>query len=334
MRILPPVSSWSSLRSCAPAASLVALCAVVASAMSLGCTSVPPGRSAVDSVELRGNRAIQASEITDVLATTATTKFLGLFRGVVYDYSVYDDSVLQRDLARVERFYRAQGFLEAHARVARVQRVGDQHVRLQIVVDEGAPTLNRTIRMDGLSGLPASISAAVRQAAESALTKGRRFDEDAYKRAQALVTAALTDRGYAYATVRTQAEADLVAHAIDYTFTVSAGIPAVFGLVTFVGLDPDGSGPRPALVDDKPLRRAVHIRDGSPYSTEKIQSATQALLDLEIFGAVHIEPNLPDPPASVVPLVVEVQPTSLRTLKVGGGIELDVIKADVHALIG
>src|SRR5258708_25569387 len=99
----------------------------------LGCASVPPGRSAVDSVEIVGAEEVSPDSTLDKLATTASPKFLGLFRGVVYDYSVLDPAALQRDLARVERYYRGRGFFQAHARTARVIHVAGDHVRVEIV---------------------------------------------------------------------------------------------------------------------------------------------------------------------------------------------------------
>src|SRR5512144_1354746 len=74
------------------------------------CTKVPAGRAAIDSVQVAGAQALDEDEIADNLTTAPSPKFLGLFRGVVYDYTVYDASVLQRDLARVARYYRSKGF--------------------------------------------------------------------------------------------------------------------------------------------------------------------------------------------------------------------------------
>jgi outer membrane protein assembly factor BamA len=299
-----------------------------------GCASVPPGCSAIDSVRIVGMQQIDSSNVTDKLATTASPKFLGLFRGVVYDYAVFDASALQRDLARVERYYRGQGFLEAHARTARVIPVSADHVRVEIVVDEGAPTRNRRVQVDGLDELPAPIAEGARQTVTAALPEGARFDEDVYANVQTALTRALTDRGYAYAKVEADAQADLVAHAIDYRFTVRAGPATVFSDVTIVGLNPQGSGARASGIEEAPLRRAMHIRPGTPYSTTRIESATQALLDLRVLRSAQVVPQLPEPPATVVPLTVQVEPTKLRSVRLGGGVELDEIKAEVHALAG
>ena len=303
---------------------------------STACSTIPPGRSAVDSVRVMNAKDVKASDTEDKLATEASTKFLFLFQGIAYDYSVYDEAVLQRDMARVERFYRSNGFLDAHARVARVFRVGIDHVRIEIVVDEGPPTLNRGLRMVGLEGLDKECADAATDAATAALVKGARFDEKKFKDSEAAVKRVLTDRGLAYATVDSQAEIDIGEHTVDYAFSVVPGPTAVFGPITFVGLDPDGSGPRKQEVPEGPLRRAMDIRVGARYSTAELASATQALLDLEVFSAVEIVPTLGDPPPAdhTVPLTVRVQPTRLRQITLGGGVEIDEIKTDVHLVAG
>ncbi|MDP8998766.1 MAG: hypothetical protein M3O46_01495, partial [Myxococcota bacterium] len=89
-------------------------------ATSAACSRIPPGQSAVDSVRILHTKAVSASEIEEKIATEASAKFLFLFEGVAYDYEIYDEAVLQRDMARIERFYRSKGFFDAHARVAHV----------------------------------------------------------------------------------------------------------------------------------------------------------------------------------------------------------------------
>jgi outer membrane protein insertion porin family/translocation and assembly module TamA len=302
-------------------------------ACTAACSSLPEGRSAVDSVGVVNARSLDADDVTGKLATEATPRFLGLWQGMLYDYEVFDPSVLQRDLARLERTYRGHGFLEAHARAARVIRLNDRHVRVEIVVDEGPPTLNRELRVDGLEGLPPEIAAEARAAAAQTLPRGTRFDEDAYAKARTAVTRALTDRGYAYAAVQTDAQADLAAHAIDYVFTVKPGPVAVFGAITIVDADAAAHGGGPPF-EEAALRRALDIAPGQPYSTAAIDAATQALLDLEVFSSVQIVPQLPDPPAPVVPLTVRIDASKLHEVRAGGGVEFDEIKTDVHGLIG
>ena len=125
-----------------------------------GCTHVPAGRSAVKSVELSGNDVIDADDLREKLATTNSPKFLGLFRGIVYDYSVFDRFVLERDLQRIERYYRAVGYYHARVRAGRVFFVESNKVRIDIQIEEGEPMLVGRLDVHGLEGLPKDVAQA------------------------------------------------------------------------------------------------------------------------------------------------------------------------------
>lgn len=312
-------------RGVGPATSIVLL---------LGCNAVPKGRMAVNDVTVRGARAIDDGEVIDSIATTESEKFLGLFRGVIYEYSVFDRNVLQRDLARVEAFYRSKGYYAARARAGRVHVVNDEHVRVEIVVEEGEPVLVRSVRVDGLEALPRDLADVARLAAKDALKAGAPFEEDAFDEALGAVRRALSDRGYAYAKVDNDATVDIVQRRADVVLEATPGEPCVFGAVTI-----DGLGDLP----DEPVRRALDLKPGAPYSEAALDSAQQAALDLGVFASVDVSPALPepqvDPPRSasgarVVPVKVTVEPSRLRTVRLGGGVEFDALKSDVHGIFG
>ncbi len=311
--------------------------AELAAVLLVGCTEVPPGRTAIDAVEVQGAQSVDEDEVLDDLATASSPKFLGLFRGVVYDYEVLDASVLQRDLARVVRVYQSKGFFDARVRVARVIPSGTSRVRVQIVVDEGPPTLNGKLEVKGLESVPEPIVAEVRGAAQRRMRPGRRFDESRYRAAAQNTRDALLSRGYAYAEVEPSAEVDVVRHTVSYLFTVRPGPPARLGPIRFEGLDPDDEGPRRAELSESKVRQALDIHEGDPYSSDAIAAAEQALRDLNVFSAVTIEPQLTSPPPTtptVVPLVVHVEPVLLHQLRLGGGAEFDQLKTDLHLLAG
>ncbi|HMI87720.1 MAG TPA: BamA/TamA family outer membrane protein, partial [Polyangiaceae bacterium] len=62
--------------------------------------------------------------------------------------------------------------------------------------------------------------------------------------------------------------------------------------------------------------------------------AKRAILALGVFAEAEVEPDLSHPNSPTVPVKVVVTPSELRAVKVGGGIELDVIRSGVHALTG
>ncbi len=303
---------------------------------SAGCRSIPAGRSAVDDVTVLNVHTISADDIEDRLTTTPSPKLLGLFRGLVYDYSVFDESGFQRDLARVERYLRGRGFFDATARAGRVIRISPDHVRVEIVVNEGVATTNRRIAVRGIEALPPADRLRVSQAATKALRVGRRFDEAAFRATDTAVKRTLTDDGYAFAKVTTTGQVDLAARTVDYVVDVTPGPLATLGAVKILGLDPDGAGPRPQEIPESAVRRALNLVEGSTYSTAAIEAATQAVLDLGVFSFAEVVPTLSDPPPvdHKVPITVRVEPTRLREVKFGGGTEFDVFKTELHLLAG
>jgi outer membrane protein insertion porin family/translocation and assembly module TamA len=281
----------------------------------------------VASLDVEGNHALSSSDVKEKLATAESPKFLMLFQGVVYDYEIFDRFVLEADLARVEAFYRAHGFYDARVRAGRYEFMGGDRVRVTIEVEEGPPTIVRDVVLRGLDGLPPPVAARVKAAAVARLSRGERFDEEAYDATEGDVARAMTDNGYAYAKARKHAQIDLVEHAATVSYDLAPGPPATFGPITIAGLDG---------LPEAPVRRAIDIDPGEPYSTAKIQAAKQAVLNLAVFGNVTIEPELPEPPPAnaVVPLTVKVELSKLHQLTLGGGIEFDPIKTDLHVVVG
>jgi outer membrane protein insertion porin family/translocation and assembly module TamA len=280
----------------------------------------------VDHVRIEGARGVPAGDIEDKIATTASPKFLELFRGIVYDYEIFDRYVLASDLARIERFYRTRGYYEAHARVARVVQQKN-HVSVTIVVEEGPPTLVGSIRVDGLDAVPKRVRDLAMAAMRQSIRQGERFDEDHFKNGDAVITHALTDHGFAYANVDRKADVDVIKHTADVVYVATPDSPATYGKVWIEGL-----GPLP----ESKVRGALQIREGKPYSRSELASAEQAALDLGVFSSVEITPDLPKPPPAdhVVPIHVKLHVTRLRGVRLGGGFELDVIKTDLHVLAG
>ena len=304
----------------------------------VGCTSIPKGKSGIDEVTIRNADKVDSSDTLDKIATAETPKFLGVFRGVVYEYEIFDRFVLQRDLARIERYYRARGYYDAKARAGRVIQKNDNHVRVEIVVEEGEPVLVHDLEVVWPEGSNVSDEVKLQAflAAKKLVRPNRPFDEDKYKDAEDAVKKAVTDAGYAYAKVSRNADVNVTEHNATVTFTVAPDQLAKFGKITIKGLDPDAAGPlTPEIPEDK-IRSTLDIKEGQAYSTAEIDSASAALTDLEVFSSVRIVPELTDPPPAdhVVPLTVTVEPAKLRALRIGGGVEFDQLKADIHGVIG
>jgi outer membrane protein insertion porin family/translocation and assembly module TamA len=326
----------TSLFQMAATAHVVAACLLLCAAA--GCATLPEGRQVVDAVSVRAvdeqarptSAKVDTSAVEERLATTPSPKLLGLFRGVMYDYVAFAPRTLDRDLERVERFYRARGYYDARARAAQITSPSDGHVRIAIEVEEGAPVLVSKVELTGEGALPDDVRELVTRTSTRGLRPGRPFDEDVYEKAEERLLRALTDRGYAYAKVSRQADVDLDQHTAVVTFALVPGPRCVLGEITIEGL---------GELPEAPVRRALDLAPGDPYSTADLETARTSVLDLGVFAGVSLRPVLATPvdasgDAPRISVVVHVDVAKLRAVQLGGGIELDLIRTDVHATIG
>jgi outer membrane protein assembly factor BamA len=292
----------------------------------VGCASIPHQRYALDRITLEGNHELDDDELEEHIASRETPRFLGLFAGVLDEYEVFDRYVLERDLERIERYYRARGYYRARARAARVFRSG-RHVKVSIVIDEGPPVLVGRVDVHGLDALPADIRAQALRLSQRRLRLGRPFEEERMHALEAGLSHLLGVHGYAFASVRSSADVDLPKNVASVGYWVEPGELAHLGPIRIEGL---------GKIPEGPVARALDLKPGEPYSIERLETARQAVLELGVFSSVTIEKDLPPgtDKASVVPLRVKVEVAKLRSVRLGGGVELDSLKADVHLTAG
>lgn len=290
----------------------------------------------VEEVRFEGAYGVDEDDLAAHLATAETKRTL--FGAIVVAYETFDPVVLERDLARIERYYRARGYYEAHVRAARVSPRGDEGVAAQIVVDPGLPVEVESVTLD-LAGLRpgpetfevvGALKDVETQAAEDesrGLVRGRAFDEENYDGVKAALVRAMANAGFAYATVEGRADVDLARRRARVRFTPKLGPPCTFGPITVRGA---GEIPETAA------RRAVGFEEGEPYSRAKLEAAEQALAELNVFASVEVEPGMsPDgqAPVPVIPVRFTLRPGKLRSLKLGVGAALGA-ELETHLVAG
>jgi outer membrane protein assembly factor BamA len=277
----------------------------------------------VDSLSFEDNTQIGTDELSDKIATRASPRFLGVFPGVFYDYQVLNPYVLELDLERIQRYYRARGFYEAQVLAARVIQ-GDAHrVEIRVRISEGPAVTVQQLAIRGLTDVPRQLQQPLKAAALEHLAPGNRLQEGAYQAAQAALERSLTDSGYANASVDRSARVDLARHSAAITYELHPNRHAVFGTIRYTGL---------SHIPEPPVKRAIDIQSGEAYSSEALDLARQAALELGVFSSISVNPELQGQGQTVVPVNVEGRPAPLRTLRFGAGVRLDSLGADVHVL--
>ncbi|HWZ91732.1 MAG TPA: POTRA domain-containing protein, partial [Polyangiaceae bacterium] len=275
-----------------------------------GPASTRPAVSAIDLRETGSERVVDDSAVLDGLATS----------------DEYDRNVLSRDLDRVERYYRARGYYEAKVTASRVLEPDAQHVRIEIRVAPGKPVIVRNIDRPGGVDLPFAVNVELGKA-RLLLQAGALFDEARFDDMKNATIDALRDNGYPYAKVDAKAHIDLVTHTADLTVAITPGNRATYGEVRIVGL---------RSIPEAPVRDnlEVAIRQGKRYSHSDLTEARQALLNLGVFASVDVHDDLTHPERSEVPIEVLVHEGTLRTVRLGGGAEFDVLRLNMHLKVG
>lgn len=289
------------------------------------CYRVPAGKSAIDEVTLEGTHDIDDEELLDRIATREGSRLLGIFEGVVYEYETFDQYALRRDLQRIERYLRAQGFYEANVYAARVVQKKDK-VAITIGVDQGEPVLVESIAISEKAPVDPKAREAMRKRISRVLPLGKPLEEDKLADSESEARKALSGSGHAIATVTRQAEVDLAKHRARVVYTVDPGPAGTFGPVVFEGL---------GELPESPIRHIFGVEPGKPYSSDDLDEGRQALLDLGLFASVEVVQDLGEFPRSrIAPITVRAQLSKIRSFLVGGGIELDSLKTDGHVQIG
>lgn len=277
----------------------------------------------VSDVDLEGARAVDPSSVLDGLATARSPRFLGIWDGVVFDYEVFDETLLERDLERIERYYRARGFYEAKVTAARVVAVDGHHVRVQIRVREGPEVLTTAWSAAGLE--QADVEAAARAIQAVTLQGGKRFDEADYDDSKKALATELANRGYAFVKVTGHVKVDIALHQATVEFQVTPGPKSVFGPVRIVGLK---------HIPEGPVRDNLELGQGKSYSASELEDARTALVNLGVFSTVDVRQDLTHPDSATVPVTVVVTEAELRTLRMGGGVRFDVIELSSNLVVG
>ena len=168
-------------------------------ALTGACASVPAGKYGVSTIEVDGVERLDEAALLACLATHKRPRFgfgLGpypdpecgtppfdtgpipveLWSWPWTDWPVYEQASLERDLERIERWYRARGFYQAEVtKYQAIRDESDREVEIKIAVTEGEPVIVKDINLVGIERLARDVRRQARDAIS--LTEGGRLKE-------------------------------------------------------------------------------------------------------------------------------------------------------------
>ncbi|HEX5660528.1 MAG TPA: BamA/TamA family outer membrane protein [Polyangiales bacterium] len=282
-----------------------------------GCAAtIPSGRLGVDKLELQGVEDLDPYALRACLATKEREWFsvdlsrdpaptcgkppfdarrihLPIWRWGWTDWPLYDPSVFERDLARIERWYRARGYYGVRILSTRSSPAealyGDasktDRIALTVAVEENQPVLVESVALEGAEGLEPSLAKEI-AALVAELKVGARFDESDYDSTRGGLLRFLRDAGHASATVKGHVEIDPVARKAALRFVMTPGPLMELGDVCV-----EGFGKLPPRL----ILQASDLRPGRPFSERDIEDARTLIYQLRVLAEVEIAAGRIDP---------------------------------------
>jgi translocation and assembly module TamA len=298
---------------------------VAAAALTLSaCSHVPPTPDAreVDAFELEGTKALDERAIKDRLLTDESS-WLPWWFPVWGHTAWFDESAWQADLRRITRFYEANGYYQARILDEQVNPNGPGHVKLLVRVFEGEPARIASVSFSGLSDLPAEHQDAAK--AKLPVRQGLIFLEEAWAETKALIASRLRELGYAEAVVTGEAVVDAPAAKVSLALDVQSGPRYRFGTI-FVATDAGAQVP-PKLIAEV---AGPEVRPGDWYSESALANAQARVFQMGVFAGVKVTRGVPNRVAQTVPTVIDVKEAPFRSVRLGGGASVDMIRNEAR----
>lgn len=255
----------------------------------VGCASEPkrkpyvmPGATdyLVAQLNIRGTDAIDLSELQEGLVTKEDPGWradVGWIPLLGAERSYFNSVEWERDLQRIETFYKSRGYFGAKVVSKNVlQDDKTRTVRLTIQIDEGEPAQISEINIEGIDRAeldPADLLSVV------TFRPGDRFSENAYARAKEEISLQVQRKGYAYATTRGRVLVDPVAERVEVNFYVDVGPLCTFGSVKIEGLE---------TVEREFIERALAFEEGQRFNPDLLQETQENIYGLRVFGVVQV----------------------------------------------
>jgi outer membrane protein assembly factor BamA len=274
------------------------------------------GRPWVHDLMLQGVKQVSSRDLKSKIALEKTS-------WIPFSPKKYlDPFTVDLDQKRIEAYYAAHGYFAARVTAAEVKPRGHdgKSVDVRLVVDEGVPTRIASLATDGLDPLGPDAVGLQRRLVQR-LKRGEVFDHDKYVGAKKRLESRLKSLGFAWAEVRGEVDVNRDAHAADVRLDVAPGQKARFGHVSVRGS---------ARVQPKLILMRAGIDEGATFDPQVIEDARGRIYNTGVFASVKIDYQHDPTQPELADVIINVHEGQLRELRLGGGVNFESTRYDVH----
>ncbi|MBO6573779.1 MAG: BamA/TamA family outer membrane protein [Rhodothermales bacterium] len=227
------------------------------------------------------------------------------------DFHRFDPVELQRDMARLRRYYERNGFLRPRIDYPASQfRDETNRIRVIINVDEGPPLAVASKDIRTSHDIARTDSSAWQNLLERApLQIGDRFTEFQRLQLESRVRSFWRNRGFAFADVATDLQVDSTASQVNLSLRANLGPPTVIDSIRVEGIE---------SVDRHVVTRELPFSPGDTFSENDLVAGQRSLFGLNLFRVALVE--VPDQTRdSTVTVLVRLREARPRYLEIQTG---------------
>jgi outer membrane protein insertion porin family len=279
--------------------------------------------TAVSGVGFFGNRTFPNTALSSEIVTEAP----GWLEPILFwrnrDFT-FNPVELQKDVHRLKRFYRRQGFLEVDIDYRSELDSLKNRIDISFLIKEGEPLILQSVDFIGPDGRQATHSImesrrrSWNRAREDNTTWriGRRPSIPELVRVQSEMNAWMRDNGYAFSSVGLDLDTDSVMKLVDVSFQVRPGPVTRIDSIEVDWLDDE------PLFDDHIILRQLPLQSGDLFSQREITRGQRGLFNLNVFrfALIDVPTQRSD---STVDLRIRVQRGNLNVIRALTGYGLE-----------
>ncbi len=255
----------------------------------------------VKGIHFVGNHAFTDSELRDVVSTTEKGWF-DFLKGT----SVYDPDRMNLDRELLRQYYLKNGYADVQVTAANAELDRDgSGFFITYAIEEGEPYTFGAVNIE--STVPNVEPAAYR--GEISTKAGDTYDASHIDKSVEDLTLAVSQKGYAFARVRPQPQADPVTRKIALNYVIEEGPRVYVERINVIGN---------TRTKDFVIRREFRVAEGDAYNPLMVDQAKKRLKNLGLFKNVDVK-RRPGSAQDRVVLDVEVVEQSTGELSFGAG---------------
>ncbi|MFO7751575.1 MAG: outer membrane protein assembly factor BamA [Desulfobacteraceae bacterium] len=256
----------------------------------------------IEDISFEGNEHFDDKD----LKKRMKTKEKGFFHWITSSGDL-DRNELERDVLRIESFYKNNGYIDARISEPEIE-FQEKSISISFEVEEGTQFKIGKIDLKGDLILPESEIMEKLEFKESGM-----YNRELIRKGVFDLTDAYANKGFANADISPAIDKDEEKGVVDITLVIKKGSPVYFERVMISGN---------TKTRDKVIRRQLKVYDKGLYSKKDIQRSMRNLRRLDYFEEVDLEP-VKGSRENTMNLNVDVKEKSTGAFTFGGGYSSD-----------